>query len=93
VKYEKLSSIYFDCFFTLISLFNSTSLLAANSKTTALPQILLQSPYYGTPAAIPGLIEAEDFDLGGESEAYHDSDTGNNCSAYRIVSDVDIESR
>lgn len=49
------------------------------------------TPFYGVPLPIPGQIEAEDFDLGGEGLAYHDCDTGNNGGAYRPSSDVDIE--
>ncbi len=47
------------------------------------------TPYTGTPAAVPGIIEAENFDHGGENIAYHDQDAGNNGSVYR-TSDVDI---
>lgn len=42
-----------------------------------------QLPYKGTPAAIPGRIEAEDYDLGGEGIAYHDSDDFNQVGDYR----------
>jgi hypothetical protein len=48
-------------------------------------------PFYGTPMAIPGVIEAEDFDYGGEGVAYHDSDAGNTGGVYRPDEDVDIE--
>jgi probable HAF family extracellular repeat protein len=48
------------------------------------------SPYPGSPSPIPGIIQAEDFDNGGEGLAYHDSDHGNNGGAYRAT-DVDIE--
>ena len=50
-----------------------------------------QMPFYGTPFAIPGRIQAEDFDTGGESVAYHDEDTGNNGNQYRTLEDVDIQ--
>ena len=50
-----------------------------------------QSPYYGIPSAIPGTIQAENFDLGGEGVAYHDNDTGNNGNQYRTLEGVDIE--
>ncbi len=43
-----------------------------------------------TPAAIPGIVEAEDYATGGEGVAYHDTDAGNNGGAYRH-DDVDIE--
>lgn len=48
------------------------------------------SPYTGTPAAIPGQINAEAFDNGGEGVAYHDTTSGNNGSQVRAT-DVDIE--
>ncbi|MFY0624894.1 MAG: Ig-like domain-containing protein [Reichenbachiella sp.] len=51
-----------------------------------------QSPYGGTNRTLPGTIEAEDYDLGGEGIAYHDTDTGNNGNLYR-TDDVDIEAR
>jgi hypothetical protein len=42
------------------------------------------------PLTIPGRIEAEDYDLGGEGVAYHDTTTGNTGGEYR-KDDVDIE--
>ena len=39
---------------------------------------------------IPGTIQAEDYDLGGEGVAYHDTTPGNEGGAYRH-DDVDIE--
>ena len=36
-----------------------------------------QSPYNGTPFVIPGKIEAEEFDLGGDGYAYYDKDSQN----------------
>ncbi len=50
-----------------------------------------QQAYAGTPSAIPGRVEIEDFDLGYPGEAYNDCDPGNNGSAYRIDVDVDIQ--
>jgi hypothetical protein len=47
-------------------------------------------PYGGTPARIPGKIEAENYDLGGEGVAYHDVSPGNTGGFYR-VDDVDIK--
>ncbi len=48
------------------------------------------SPYGGTPAMIPGTVQAENYDEGGQGVSYFDADTGNNGSAYR-TDDVDIE--
>jgi hypothetical protein len=49
-----------------------------------------QLPYGGTARAIPGTIEAEDYDTGGEGIAYNDTTAGNSGGAYRS-DDVDIE--
>lgn len=50
-----------------------------------------QSAYGGSAAAIPGTVEFENFDNGGEGTAYHDNDAGNNGGQYRSEG-VDIES-
>lgn len=49
-----------------------------------------QLPYGGTAWVIPGTIETEDYDNGGEGVAYNDTTTGNGGGAYRS-DDVDIE--
>jgi hypothetical protein len=48
------------------------------------------TPYGGTAAALPGLVQAEHFDNGGEGHAYHDASSGNSGGAYRAT-DVDLE--
>jgi beta-glucanase (GH16 family) len=48
------------------------------------------SPYGGTAATIPGKIEAENYDNGGQGIAYNDSDPTNNGGQYRNDG-VDIE--
>ena len=50
-----------------------------------------ESSYSGTPLAIPGTIQAENFDLGGEGIAYHDTETANQGNQYRPADGVDIE--
>ena len=48
-----------------------------------------QQPYTGTPQRLPGTVEAEDFDEGGQGIAYNDKTTGNKGGEYR-KDDVDI---
>jgi nitrous oxidase accessory protein NosD len=48
-------------------------------------------PYFGAPFSDGAVIQAEDFDHGGEGVAYHDSDKSNNGTKYRTTG-VDIES-
>ncbi len=50
-----------------------------------------QEPYYGTPFLIPTKIESEDYDIGGEGVAYHDTSPGNTGNAYRTSEDVDVQ--
>jgi beta-glucanase (GH16 family) len=50
-----------------------------------------QAPYHGVPFALPARIEAEDYDIGGEGVAYHDTDPGNNGNQYRTSEDVDVQ--
>jgi glucose/arabinose dehydrogenase len=57
---------------------------------TYTPAVTTQSPYGGTALAIPGKIEAENYDLGGQGVAYNDGTPGNSGNAYR-TDDVDIE--
>ena len=49
-----------------------------------------QAPFHGTPTPLPGVVQAEDFDLGGPGVAYFDTTPGNNGGAYRNE-DVDLE--
>ncbi len=49
------------------------------------------SPYGGTPARVPGVIEAENFDLSDFVHAYYDSDVQNSGGLYRPAEGVDIE--
>ena len=49
------------------------------------------APFGGTPAAVPGTIEAEHFDEGGEGVAYHDLTPSHDGWQHRAT-DVDLES-
>jgi hypothetical protein len=48
------------------------------------------TPFLGTPFAVPGRIQAENFDNGGEGVAYHDLTPANQGGQYRTDVDVDI---
>lgn len=48
-----------------------------------------ETPYRGALRAIPGTIQAEDFDNGGEGVSYHDTSAGNAGRSYRDAG-VDI---
>jgi hypothetical protein len=48
------------------------------------------TPFGGVPAALPGVVQAENFDEGGRGVAYVDTTPGNAGGRYRTT-DVDIE--
>jgi hypothetical protein len=54
------------------------------------PSVPITGPFGGTAAVVPGMIEAERFDEGGQGIAYSDTTPGNARGAYRST-DVDIE--
>ncbi len=64
---------------------------SATTATATPPPSGNGNPYSGTPAPIPGTIQAENFNTGGEGVAYHDSDTTNSGGQYRTSEGVDIE--
>ena len=79
--------------------YNISSIAYANNGSNATSNIItvnvgsnaVTSPYGGTPSAVPGTIEAENFDLGGQGNAYNDTDSTNNGGLYRPTEGVDIE--
>ena len=72
---------------------------ATNAGGTATKQVTItinpasvpQSPYGGVAASIPGKIEAENYDLGGQGVAYNDNDAINSGGQYRTTEGVDVE--
>jgi hypothetical protein len=76
----------------------SQDAVGSNSLVTAIKEVVdqrtggtqTQSPYGGTVRNIPGTIEAEHYDLGGEGVAYHDLSAGNSGNTFR-TDNVDIE--
>ena len=68
---------------------NSIGLSAQDSvMVTVLPN---GTPFSGSPVPVPGRIEAENYDHGGEGIAYHDVDAHNIGLAYRPDEGVDLE--
>jgi len=63
---------------------------ATESLTPPAASASTSSAYSGTGAALPNILQAEDFDRGGESVAYHDTTAGNSGGQYRTGEAVDI---
>jgi PKD repeat protein len=60
------------------------------TATAVAPTVTVTGNQYNGPHTIPGTLQAEDYDLGGEGVAYHDTTAGNLGGVYRH-DDVDIE--
>ena len=64
---------------------------SSNEVIFGTPPTCTQTPFGGTSRAIPGTVQAEDFDNGGNNCAYKDTTAGNNGNSYRTNVDVDIQ--
>lgn len=64
----------------------------AHSNVIRVAVVIDQSSYAPQPVQVPGRIEAEEYDVGGESVSYHDTSFGNICNppAFRYE-DVDVQ--
>ncbi|MCC6652306.1 MAG: carbohydrate-binding protein [Candidatus Eisenbacteria bacterium] len=69
----------------------TNSIALASCESVLVSVLPSGTPYFGTPAAMPGRIEAENYDLGGEGRAYHDVNTNNIGLVYRTSEGVDLE--
>ncbi|WP_081670869.1 carbohydrate-binding protein [Sporocytophaga myxococcoides] len=70
----------------------ATDYVNLNYVSFSLTKELKQEPFNGVSHLIPGRIEAEEYDLGGEGLAYHESNTnGNEGKATLRNDEVDIE--
>lgn len=72
---------------------NNTATSSAVSITVAAGTPVASTPFKGTPAALPGKVEIENYDDGGEGVAYHDTDTTNTLDIGYRESAVDLRQR
>lgn len=81
--------------YRVIAHYNDTTNLYSQPVQILFPAWIkpVRTPFYGTPLAIPGTIEAEDFDKGGADFTYHDADETNVPGKYRPSEGVDIYDR
>ncbi|MCB9497045.1 MAG: endo-1,4-beta-xylanase [Fibrobacteria bacterium] len=56
--------------------------------TVTPPDTVPQAPFKGE-IALPGTVEAENYDIGGQNQSYYDADAGNEGAVYR-ENDVDV---
>jgi probable HAF family extracellular repeat protein len=79
-KVTQQTTVQISATYGAVTITNTLTLLPSTPST----------PFGGTARAVPGTIQAEDFDSGGEGVAYHDTNTANDGGACRSTG-VDIE--
>jgi hypothetical protein len=82
-------------FYRVIAHYNSNSDLYSYPQKIYLPIYVPKPPvvrllFTGQPLAIPGRVEAENFDIGEDGMTYHDSDSKNVTNALRPDEPIDI---
>jgi aryl-phospho-beta-D-glucosidase BglC (GH1 family) len=84
-----------DYYYRVLGRYSNDSSIYSHPVTIFLPEYVEQERgyYLGEPLPVPGTIEAEYFDLGGEGKAYHDLDRTNIAGDLRPDEGVDIYSR
>lgn len=78
-------------FTSTVSATNAGGTSSKQVTITINPAAVPQSPYAGVAANIPGKIEVENYDLGGQGIAYNDNDAINSGGQYRTMEGVDVE--
>ncbi|HEY3479688.1 MAG TPA: carbohydrate-binding protein, partial [Streptomyces sp.] len=69
---------------------NSSGFTASVSGNSWQGTTTPEAPYGGTPAAVPGTVQAENYDTGGQGAAYNVTSVNGNGTAYRSDG-VDLE--
>jgi len=67
-------------YYYVVSAANGAGTSANSTETSAM---LGEAPYGGTPWTLPGLIQAANYDIGGQGVAYSTTSTGNYGGQYR----------
>jgi hypothetical protein len=77
--------------YTLTAIVTDTSGLSIVTDPVKISVLEMQGPFLGSPHSIPGLIECEDYDFGGEGVSFHELTPGNKfLTAYRGDDPVDV---
>jgi hypothetical protein len=61
----------------------------AGASRSAFKRAVPRRPFHGKPTALPGRVQVEDFDRGGEGISYHDTTTSN-IGGFERMTSVDI---
>jgi fibronectin type 3 domain-containing protein len=69
---------------------NAGGVSPASNEVNAVPNPPAEAPYGGTPWAVPGTVQAENYDTGGPGAAYNVTSTNGSANNYR-TDGVDLE--
>jgi hypothetical protein len=79
-------------YYRIVAHYNNSDNLYSYPQKILLPTYIpkVRTLYTGKAIGIPGKVEAENFDIGGEGFTYHDSDLKNITGSYRPNEAIDI---
>ena len=79
-------------YYYTVAAVNAAGQSPRSAERTAITRLAVEAPYGGRPLPVPGTVELEDYDKGGEGIGFHDSDSVNTGGAgYRPNDGVDLE--
>ncbi len=76
--------------FTLPETTTFTPVTTKSTSAKKAKATVIRYPFKNKAGNVPGYLQAENFDYGGEGVAYHDTTRGNKGGSYRKAEDVDI---
>ena len=77
-------------YYYTVAAVNSVGTSAQSTQVSATPTAGAEGPYGGTPAAIPGTVQAENYDTGGQGVGYNVTSVNGSDNGYRSDG-VDLE--
>ena len=70
---------------------DNISVTAIDYVTVTVNDMITSTPYGGTRWPVPGILQAEDYDNGGQNVAYYDLSPENSGGGYRPAESVDLQ--
>lgn len=82
---------YYEVYYYTVTAANAAGASPRSPERAATAPPAVEAPYGARPGLVPGTVESEDYDKGGEGIGFHDNDGINSGGAYRPDDGVDLE--
>ena len=78
-------------YYYTVAAMNAAGESPRSPEQTATARAAVESPFGAKPGLVPGTVESEDYDKGGEGLGFHDADGVNSGGGYRPHDGVDMD--